>query len=69
LPRLARVAVVGTSTTPGNAPALTEIETAAKRLTIQAQYLDILRASEIESVFQASAKARAEAVLALASPL
>ena len=69
LPRLARVAVVGTSTTPGNAPALAEIETAAKRLTIQLQYLDILRPSEIESAFQASAKARAGAVLVLASPL
>jgi putative ABC transport system substrate-binding protein len=69
LPRLARVAVVGTSTTPGNAAAFAEIETAAKRLAIRLQYSDILRASEIESAFQASAKARAEAVVVLASPL
>ena len=68
LPRLARVVVIGTSTTPGNAPALAEIETAAKRLAIQLQYLDIRRTSDIEPVFQASAKARADSILVLASP-
>src|SRR5262249_46975422 len=41
LPRLARVAVLGTLTTPGTAQSLRETELAADRLGVQLQYLDL----------------------------
>jgi putative tryptophan/tyrosine transport system substrate-binding protein len=41
VPRLSRVAVFGTSTSPDNAQSLKEAELAAKALKVQLQYLDI----------------------------
>jgi putative tryptophan/tyrosine transport system substrate-binding protein len=41
VPRLSRVAVLGTSTDPGNAQALRETERAARALRVQLQYLDV----------------------------
>jgi len=69
VPRLARVVVVGTSTTPGNALALREVEGAAKALGIQVQYVDVPGSRDIDRAFQAAARARADSVLVLASPL
>ena len=43
VPRLSRVAVLGTSTTPGNAQVLREMELAAGALKVQLQYLDVSR--------------------------
>ena len=43
VPRLSRVAVLGTSTNPGNAQTLREIELAAKAFGVKLQYLDVLR--------------------------
>jgi putative ABC transport system substrate-binding protein len=63
LPKLSRVAVFGTSTYPGNAQALKEIELSAKSFGVQLQYLDVLRPKDIETAFQAAVKGRAEAVL------
>jgi putative ABC transport system substrate-binding protein len=66
VPRLSRVAVFGTSTSPDNAPSLREVELAAKALKVQLQYLDIRDArdpKDIETAFRAASKARAEAVL------
>jgi putative tryptophan/tyrosine transport system substrate-binding protein len=63
LPKLSRVAVFGTSTYPGNAQALKEIELAAKAFGVQLQYLDVLSPKDIETAFQAAVKGRAEAVL------
>ena len=68
VPRLSRVAVFGTSTRSGNAQALREIELAAGTLGVQLQYLDVLGAKDIEALFRAASKGRADAVLALASP-
>jgi putative ABC transport system substrate-binding protein len=68
VPRLSRVAVFGTSTRSGNAQALREIERAAGTLGVQLQYLDVLGAKDIEALFRAASKGRADAVLALASP-
>src|SRR5713226_3799414 len=65
VPRLSRVAVLGNSTTPGNAQALKEIETAAGALKVQLQYLDVLAAKDIETAFRAASEGRADAVLAL----
>ena len=69
VPGLARVAVIGSSTTPGNGQALREIEVAAKGLAIQVQSLDVLAIKDIDAAFRAAAKGRADAMLVLASPL
>jgi putative tryptophan/tyrosine transport system substrate-binding protein len=69
VPRLSRVAVLGTSTVPGNAQSLKETETAAGALAIQIQYVDVVSPKDVESAFQAVRKGRADAVLALASPV
>ena len=69
VPRLSRVAVLGSSTTPGNAQALKEIELAAGALKVQLQYLGVLATKDIETAFQAASKGRAGAVLVLPSPL
>src|SRR5262245_15653604 len=68
-PRLVRLVAVGTSTTPGHSQALREIETAAKGLAVQLQYLDIAASKEIEPVLRAAARARADCLLVLASPV
>jgi putative ABC transport system substrate-binding protein len=67
VPRLSRVAVLGTSTRPGNAQALREINVAADAFGVQLQYLDVLARKDIETAFRAASKERADAVLVLAS--
>jgi putative tryptophan/tyrosine transport system substrate-binding protein len=66
LPKLSRVAVFGTSTSPDNAQSLREVELAARELKVQLQYLDIRDAKDpkdMETAFRAASKGRAEAVL------
>ena len=65
VPRLARVAVLGTSTVPGNAQALRETELAARAFKVKLQYLDVLDAKDIEAAFRAASKERADGVLVL----
>jgi len=67
IPRLARVAVVGNATVPGNSQAVTQIELAARGLGVKTQYLDVRSPAEIEAAFQAAVKGRAEAMLVLGS--
>ena len=69
VPRLSRVAVFGTSTQPGNAQALKEIELAAGTLGVKFQFLDIPGPKDIETAFGAAGKGRADAVLVLNSPV
>ena len=69
IPKLARVAVFGTSTQPGTAQQLKELEVAAKAFKVQLQYLDILDSKDIETAFRAAAKGRAEAILELQNPV
>ena len=69
VPKLSRVAVIGTSTDPGNAQALKEMELAAGALEVKLQYLDVLDPKDIETAFRAASKGRADAVLVLASPV
>jgi putative ABC transport system substrate-binding protein len=57
------VAVLGTSTQPGNAQALREAELAAGAYKIQVQYHDVLGLGDIEPAFQAAKQRRAEAML------
>jgi ABC-type uncharacterized transport system substrate-binding protein len=69
VPRISRVAVLGTSTRTGNAQALREVELAAATFKVQVQYIDALGPKDIETAFRAAGKGRAEAVLALSSPV
>ena len=69
VPKLSRVAVLGTSTSPGNAQALREVELAAGAFKVKLQYLDVLDPKDIETAFRAASKGRADAVLVLASPV
>jgi putative ABC transport system substrate-binding protein len=65
VPKLSRVAVFGTSTQPGNARSLKEVELAAGALGVKLQYLDVLDSKDIETAFRAASKGRAGAVLML----
>jgi putative ABC transport system substrate-binding protein len=65
VPSLSRVAVLGTSTEPGNAQSLRETELVAAALNLQLQYLNILGPKDVEIAFRAASKGRADAVLAL----
>jgi putative ABC transport system substrate-binding protein len=69
VPKLSHVAVLGTSTRPGNAQALKEIELAARALKVQLQYLDVLATKDIETAFRAASKGSADAVLMLGNPV
>jgi ABC-type uncharacterized transport system substrate-binding protein len=65
IPQLSRVAVLGTSTSPGNAQALKETELAAGALKVQVQYQDVKGLGDIEPASRAASRWRAEAVLVL----
>jgi putative ABC transport system substrate-binding protein len=63
VPKLSRVAVIGTSTSQEYAHELKEIEHAAGALGVKLQHVDVLAAKDTEPAFQAAATARADAVL------
>jgi putative ABC transport system substrate-binding protein len=65
VPMLSRVAVFGTSTKPGNAQTLGEVELAGRAFGVQLQYLDILSPKDIGTAFRTLEKGRAEAILML----
>jgi putative ABC transport system substrate-binding protein len=67
VPKLSRVAVFGTSTSPGNAQELREVELAAGALGVKLQYEDVLSPKDLETAFRAAGKGRAEAVLMMVS--
>jgi putative ABC transport system substrate-binding protein len=67
VPKLSRVAVLGTSSWPGNAQLVKETELAAGAFGVKLQYLDILDPKDIETAFRAATKARADALLVLVS--
>ena len=69
VPRLSRVAVLGTSAEPGNAQTLREIELAAGAFGVKLQYLEIADPQDIEPAFQAANKERAGAMLVLQTPV
>jgi putative tryptophan/tyrosine transport system substrate-binding protein len=69
VPKLGRVAVFGTSTSPATAPSLKETELAAGAFGVKLQYVDVLGPADIETAFQSAGKGRAEAVLTLGSPV
>jgi putative tryptophan/tyrosine transport system substrate-binding protein len=65
IPKLSRVAALGTSTSPGNAQALREAELAAGALALKLQYLDVRGPKHVEAAIQAARKEHAEAVFGL----
>jgi putative ABC transport system substrate-binding protein len=65
VPKLSRVAVLGTSTQPGNEQSLKEVELAAKAFGVKLQYLDVLSSKDVDTAFRAATKGRADAVLML----
>ena len=67
VPKLSRVAVLGTSTVPGQAILLREIGLAAGPLGVQLQSLDVLGPQDIETAFRAASDQRAEAFIVLSS--
>jgi putative ABC transport system substrate-binding protein len=69
IPQLSRVAVLGTSTQPGNAQGLRETELAAAAYKIHVQYQDVQGLSDIVPVFRAVSQWKAEAVLILGGPV
>jgi putative ABC transport system substrate-binding protein len=69
VPTLSRVAVLGNSTGPGNAPALREIELAAGALGIEVQHVDVKGPKDIETAFSAIKKERAGAFIVLRNPV
>jgi putative ABC transport system substrate-binding protein len=69
VPKLSRVAVVGTSTQAGHAQTIKELELAAKASNVQIQYLDVISSKDIETAFRAAAKGRADGLLTLTSPI
>ena len=69
VPKLSRVTVLGTSTNPGYAQVISEIELAAKTFGVKLQYLDVLDSKDVETAFRAASKGRADGVLTLNSPI
>jgi putative ABC transport system substrate-binding protein len=67
VPKFSRIAVFGTSTQPGQEQTIKELELAAKEFKVQIQHVDVLKAVDIETAFQAAAKGRADGLLTLTS--
>jgi putative ABC transport system substrate-binding protein len=69
VPKLSRVAILGSSATPGNAPAMREIETAAGAFAVKLQSLNVAALKDVETGFRAAADWAADAVLVLGSAI
>ena len=69
VPRLSQVAVLGTSTQPGNVQTLRGTEVAARALGVQLQYQDIGSAKDIETAFGDARKEHSDGLLLLSSPV
>jgi putative tryptophan/tyrosine transport system substrate-binding protein len=69
LPKLSRVAVLGTQTSPSTAQALKETELAAAAFAVNLHYLDVRTSKDVGTAFRAAAKGRADAVLVLGGPV
>jgi len=69
VPKLSRVAVLGSSTIPGHTLQLREIGLAAGAFDIQLQYLDVLGPKDFQNAFRAAIKERANAIIFLGSGL
>ena len=69
IPPLSHVAVLGTSSQPGTAQELKEIELTAKAIGVQSQYLDISTQKDIKPAFRSASKGHAGALLLISGPI
>jgi putative tryptophan/tyrosine transport system substrate-binding protein len=69
LPKLGRVAVIGTSTNAATAQQLKETEAAARALAVQLQFHDVRERNDLQAAFRAAIKAHADALFPLGSPV
>jgi len=67
VPKLSRVASIGTSTQPGYAQVIRELDLVAKAFKVQLQHLEVQTPKDIETAFRAASKGRADGVLTLDS--
>ena len=67
IPRLSRLAVVGSLIHPGTAQSLQEMEVAARASKVQLRYVDVVDPKNIEAAFGTAHKEHADAVLVLTS--
>ena len=67
IPKLSRVAVIGSSTHPGTVQSIKEMELAAAVFKVQLQNIDVLDPKDLETAFGAASKGNADAVLVLTS--
>jgi putative ABC transport system substrate-binding protein len=69
LPKLSRLALLGSSNRSGNAQSVKETEHASGALRVKVQYVDVLTPEDIETAFRAASKQGAEAMLVLTGPI
>jgi putative ABC transport system substrate-binding protein len=69
VPKLSRVAVLGTSTEPGNAQMFKATELASAVFGVRIQYIEIRDSADITMAFQSAVKGRSDAVVTLTSPI
>jgi putative ABC transport system substrate-binding protein len=69
VPRAKRIAVLWNPDTPSHTPALKAVQEAAPTLGVQLQAVGARSAAELEGAFKTMARARAQAVLVIGSPL
>jgi putative ABC transport system substrate-binding protein len=69
VPKLSRVAVLGSSSEPGNAESLRETELAAGTLGAKLQYEEVRGLKDIETAFRAASMGHADGVLVLGGPV
>jgi len=67
VPKLDRLAILGSSTQPANAQILKEIEVASGSLGIKLKYFDVQGPNDFETTFRDASKGRADAILMLVS--
>jgi ABC-type uncharacterized transport system substrate-binding protein len=68
-PKLGHIAVLGTSSNPGEAQTLKEMKTAAKAVGVELQYFDARDPKTIDHAMNAASKAHVDALVALPSPV
>ena len=69
VPKLTRAAVIGTSTSPGHAQRLKELELAATVLRVPFKFVDVRDSKDIEPAFREASKGRAGALVVLGGPV
>ena len=67
LPKISRVAVLGSSTHPGTTQTLKEMESISAAFGVQIQYIELQVPKDIDPAFSAAPKAPADAVVVLTS--